>query len=108
MKKLYDARDPADAHLLNGLLDAAGIEAVIRGEYLWGVRGDVPMTPAECPSVWVLDDSDYERAMELVSEFRPADRDRTFNDEAWVCPRCRETNGEQFTECWNCGAPRSA
>lgn len=108
MKRVYEAADPADAYLLKGLLDAADIEAVVQGEFLWGVRGDVPVPPAASPSVWVLQDSDYERAMELVSTFCPQDHAWKFAEDAWVCNRCGETNGEQFTECWNCGRSRKS
>ncbi len=106
MKKVYEAMDPADAHLLRGLLESADIEATVRGEYLWGVRGDVPVPPAASPTVWILNDADYERAMELVSAYCPEDHSWKFADEAWACEKCGESNGEQFTECWNCGASR--
>ncbi len=106
MKKIYEAIDPADAHLLKGLLESANIEAVVLGEFLWGVRGDVPVPPAVSPTVWILNDADDERAMELVSAYRPEDHEWKFADEAWVCAKCGETNGEQFTECWKCGESR--
>ena len=70
MKKVYTAKNPADAHLLKGLLEGENIEAEVRGEFLYGVRGEVPITQDTCPSVWVMDDSDYDRAMKLVSTFR--------------------------------------
>jgi hypothetical protein len=67
LKKIYTAKDPADAHLLKGLLEGEMIDAEVRGEFLYGVRGEVPITQDTCPSVWIMDDSDYDRAMELVS-----------------------------------------
>ena len=73
MKKVYVAKNPADAHLLKGLLEGENIETEVRGEFLNGVRGEVPITPDTCPSVWVMDDADYDRAMELVSTFREGD-----------------------------------
>ncbi len=65
MKQVYVAKNPADAHLLKGLLEGEDIQAIVRGEFLWGTRGEVPITPETCPTVWVINDSDYERAMEL-------------------------------------------
>ena len=70
MKKVFIAKNPADAHLLKGLLEGENIEAEVRGEFLYGVRGEVPITQDTCPSVWVMDDADYNRAMELVLSFR--------------------------------------
>jgi hypothetical protein len=36
--------NPTDAHLLKGLLESEGIEAVVQGEFLWIARGEVPIT----------------------------------------------------------------
>ena len=105
MKKVYTARNPADAHLLKGLLEGENIEAEVRGEFLYGVRGEVPITPDTCPSVWVMDDSDYDRAMELVSTFRVGESPIPIEGEAWRCS-CGEENESQFTECWSCGKGR--
>ncbi len=81
------------------------IEAEVRGEFLYGVRGEVPITPDTCPSVWVMDDSDYDKAMELVSSFPEGDSPNPIEGEAWRC-RCGEANESQFTECWSCGKAR--
>ena len=105
MKKVYIAKNPADAHLLKGLLEGENIEAEVRGEFLYGVRGEVPITPDTCPSVWVMDDSDYDKAMELVSAFREGDSPNHFEGKIWRC-RCGEENESQFTECWSCGKAR--
>ena len=105
MKKVYIAKNPADAHLLKGLLEGENIEAEVRGEFLYGVRGEVPITPDTCPSVWVMDDSDYDKAMELVSIFREGESTKPIGGEPWRC-RCGEENESQFTECWSCGKAR--
>lgn len=105
MKKVYIAKNPADAHLLKGLLEGENIEAKVRGEFLYGVRGEVPITPDTCPSVWVMDDSDYDKALELVSTFREGESPNPIEVEAWRCS-CGEENESQFTECWSCGKAR--
>ena len=105
MKKVYIAKNPADAHLLKGLFEGEDIEAEVRGEFLYGVRGEVPITPDTCPSVWVMDDADYNRAMELVSIFREGEPPNLIEGEAWRCS-CGEENEGQFTECWSCSKPR--
>lgn len=106
MKKVYEARNPADAHLLKGLLEGENIPAVVRGEFLWGARGEVPVTPETGPSVWVPEE-DCERAMELLRAFDPEDSpaDPPPGPE-WKCPGCGETNEARFTECWQCGKGR--
>ena len=105
MKKVYIAKNPADAHLLKGFFEGENIEAEVRGEFLYGVRGEVPITPDTCPSVWVVDDGDYDRAMELVSTFREGIPPNGIEGEAWRCS-CGEENESQFTECWRCGKAR--
>ena len=105
MKKVYTARNPADAHLLKGLLEGENIETEVRGEFLYGVRGEVPITPDTCPSVWVMDDADYDRAMELVSAFREGEITNPIEGDPWRCS-CGEENEKQFTECWSCGKAR--
>ena len=105
MKKVYIAKNPADAHLLKGLLEGENIEAEVRGEFLYGIRGEVPITPDTCPSVWIMDDSNYDKAMELISTFREVESPSPIEGEAWRCS-CGEENESQFTECWSCGKAR--
>ena len=44
MKRVYTAHDPTEAHLVKGLLEAAGIEALVQGEHLFPLRGSLPVT----------------------------------------------------------------
>jgi hypothetical protein len=106
MKKVYMAMNPTDAHLLKGVLESEGIEAVVQGEFLWIARGEVPITTDTAPSVWVLDEADYERATQVVKEFQSSGEISGPDDEEWKCDNCGEINEGQFTECWNCGTPR--
>jgi hypothetical protein len=105
LKKVYIGKNPADAHLLKGLLEGENIETEVRGEFLYGVRGEVPITPDTCPSVWVMDDADYDRAIELVSIFREGEPPNPIEGKDWRCS-CGEENESQFTECWSCGKER--
>lgn len=106
MKKVYMAMNPTDAHLLKGLLESKGIEAVVQGEFLWSTRGEVPITTETAPSVWVIDDADYEKAMEIVKEFQSSENISGSGNKEWKCANCNESNEGQFTECWNCGTAR--
>ncbi len=105
MKKIYIAGNPVDAHLLKGLLEGENISAEVRGEFLYGVRGELPITPDTCPTVWVQDDSDYDRAMELVTTFQGVENTNADEAGVWRCG-CGEENENQFTECWSCGKSR--
>jgi hypothetical protein len=69
MKQVFVARNPAEAHLVKGLLESRGIQAEVRGEALWGTRGEAPLTPDTQPTVWVLDDLQVPEAARIVKEY---------------------------------------
>lgn len=106
MKRIYMAMNPTDAHLLKGALESEGIEAVVQGEFLWIARGEVPITTDTAPSVWVIDEADYERATEIANEFQSSEEMGGPENKVWKCGNCNETNEGQFTECWHCGTSR--
>jgi hypothetical protein len=108
LKKVFVAQHPTEAYLVQGLLEANGIAAVVRGETLFGARGEAPVTPDTLPSVWVSDDSQASAAGVVLAEFgSPGGPDSTHGD-AWVCPACGERIEFQFTKCWNCGTSQSS
>ncbi len=106
MKRVYQARNPADAQLLKGILETQDIEATVQGDFLWSTRGEVPITLETSPSVWVVDEKDFERAMEIVRDFQRPEVPGDSLLQEWKCDRCGETNEGQFSECWQCGAER--
>ena len=99
MKDVYAAGDPVEAELVRGMLESAGIAAV--------VENDVPTTwegaVASRLRSWVrVLDSDFERAQALVADWlstRPVSA-------PWVCATCGEKIDGQFTACWECGTER--
>ncbi len=102
MIQAYVANSLAQAHLIKGFLDAEGIFAVVRGEHLVGIAGEIPITMDTLPSIWVGDD-DRDRARELIDKTLKSEL--VFED--WTCPECGEEVEGQFTECWQCGSPHS-
>lgn len=103
MKPLYTARHATDAHLIRGYLEAQGITAVVRGEYLAGAIGELP---ADLCKVWVVDDRDYAAASRMVQDFLRGEAARAHAHEPWCCAKCGETLEGQFTACWSCGSAR--
>ena len=53
MKRVHTAKHPTEAHLVKGMLEAAGIRATVLGDQLYGAYGELPVLP----TVWVLDDA---------------------------------------------------
>ena len=99
------AEDPIAAQMVVDMLQAEGIAAMIQGEHIFAVRGALPVS---YPTVWVLDDDDYDRARALALAYdqnaAPASKDGAA--EPWTCPQCGERIEGQFGLCWRCGAER--
>jgi len=98
LKRVFSSWNLAAVHHARNVLDAAGIRAVVKNEYLSSAMGDLP--PAECQAeLWLLREADLHLAEEILFRSRP-------QGEAWKCG-CGETLGAQFSQCWNCGSYRA-
>jgi putative signal transducing protein len=106
MKQVFIAKDPTEAHLIMGILEAQGIQAEVRGAELFGLRGEVPMTEETSPSVWVREDSEAVKARAVVMQFQKGGVAEEAHGAPWRCPGCGETIEPQFTQCWQCGQVR--
>jgi hypothetical protein len=105
MKQLHAARHAVEAHLIRGFLVSHGIAAEVRGEFLTSGWGELP---TDVCSVWVTDDAQFTLADELLQAFLQGSYARRFGGESWTCGGCGEKLEGQFTQCWRCGAVRSA
>jgi hypothetical protein len=104
--RVFVAQHPTEAHLLKGLLESQGIPSEIRGEALFGSRGEIPFMEA-LPEIWVLNDGQAAEAVEFLRA-RRADPTLVVDPaQFWRCSKCGESVEPQFTECWQCGAVRS-
>lgn len=110
LKKIYEADGPGDAHVLRGLLEVEGIDAVIRGDDMVPLQGGSLSFVEMRTSVWVLDDDGgrYARAVEIADDYaaRSQAPAESASEAVWRCRSCGETVEEQFTACWSCGADR--
>jgi putative signal transducing protein len=66
VRTVFTAQSPAEAHLVAGVLEEAGIRCFVEGEMLFGVRADIGLTPASLPRVCVRDE-DTARAVEVIA-----------------------------------------
>jgi hypothetical protein len=101
MRKVYTASDPLQAHVLRGALEAVGVEAQVRGGFLFGARGETPVTVDTAPSVWVPDDADDVAVETVLRQFDA----KSGPTATWRCV-CGELVEAQFSECWNCRRSR--
>lgn len=103
MQRIFVARNVSEAHIVSGMLNAAGIDAEVRGHYLAGGYGELPISSDTMPSVWIKDLSQSANARSLVAEYeRPGPSQGPW----WTCDQCREAHAGQFTACWKCGRDR--
>ena len=99
MKKLTSADSLVTINHYRNLLQSEGIACEIRNEHLGSILGEMPF-PEVWPQLWVRNDLDYDRALQLISEDASAESPGS----SWRCKRCGEDNEGQFAACWNCGA----
>lgn len=79
MKRVFTVPTITEAHLIRGVLENEGIDAIIKNEHLAGLAGEIPVMEA-WPEVWVLNDSEAQKAEEIISEFQSASPDPDPND----------------------------
>jgi hypothetical protein len=99
LKRIYSSYDRIAVHHARNLLEAEGIRAVVKNEFLSSAMGELP--PAECQAeVWVLNEKDLSLAEEILkAQKQPPSL------VSWICS-CGERQEPQFTQCWRCGATR--
>ena len=96
MRRVFSSFNLAAVHHAKNVLQAEGIAAVVRNEYLSSAMGELP--PAECQAeLWVLNDADAPGAEALL-------RTPPRRGAPWICGNCGERSEPQFTHCWKCGA----
>lgn len=99
MKRVFSSPDSAELALLKNMLEKAGIPCVEINEQM---AQTIPSPPFQA-ELWVQNEADYSEAAALVADWlNPAPA----IDSSWICPRCAEKLGSQFSRCWKCGTGR--
>jgi hypothetical protein len=100
MQRLYSAANLPEAHLVRGLLMAAGIEARVFNEYASGALGELPFAEV-APSVWIEEEHDLTRARQIIATYEHA----AAAPGVTRCTACGEENPHDFAVCWYCQRP---
>lgn len=103
MKQVYAAPDLITAQMFKDYLQMFNVDCIIKGDMLIGAIGEIPADTY--PTVWVCDESDFDRARNLVKQFE--ENQGQVYDNVWKCEDCDELIDAQFTQCWKCGKERS-
>lgn len=97
MKRVYNAANLPEAHILAGVLARRGIRARILNANASGAIGELPVDAA-APQLWLEDPRDEARARAIIEEFHSAPPGAPKR-----CPACGEENPGSFDLCWSCG-----
>lgn len=101
IKAIYSSEHLFLVNHMKELIESYGIECLIKNSYLAGGAGELPPTET-WPRLYVLNDEDFARAMQLVEA--ELARMKTVSDNGnWQCPHCGEDVDANFVLCWNCG-----
>jgi hypothetical protein len=98
MKRIYNAINLPDAHIIANLLAQMGIRTRVLNANASAIAGELPVDMA-APQVWVEEARDEERARAAVEAFL-----RSSIGSPRKCPKCGEDNPATFDLCWSCGA----
>ena len=104
MREIFTHQDFTRVGHYKSILDSIGIPSFIRNGISHNSVTDMP-SPVLFPTLCMENDSDYDRAVEVLREvYKP--RDNQAPD--WRCPSCKETIPGTFDSCWSCGTEAGA
>jgi hypothetical protein len=101
MKLVYSNENQFLVHNVKNLIEAQAIDTFLKNEFAQGAVGEISAFDS-WPEIWVVDDSDFDRAVEIVktSQSKGSGID-------WNCKNCSEKNDPSFEICWNCHREKS-
>ncbi len=102
MKLVYTHENRFFVNNAKNIVEAENISCFIKNEFAAGGAGDLAPLSAWL-ELWVFDDDDYARALDLVTvafEATPS------GSTSWLCHHCQENNEGSFEICWSCGTER--
>ena len=69
MRKVYEDQDMTMVGYYQSLLESEGVITTVKNEYASLASGEIPFTQVY-PELWVSDDADYQRSVELIRSVR--------------------------------------
>ena len=98
MKRLLNAANLPEAHLLAGWLSQHGIRVRVLNTNAAGALGELPVDAA-APQIWLENPADESRAQDSLAAFRAE-----ASGPGRPCPSCGEENPPAFELCWSCAS----
>jgi uncharacterized protein with PIN domain len=97
MTEVFRNRDSVTIGTIQSILESEGIRTYLRDEY-----GASTAFPAVTPALYILEDEDVERGVELIRAYMVSSSASPKIDEQ-TCPQCGEISPGAFAVCWKCG-----
>jgi hypothetical protein len=101
MRCIHQTSDRTLAQLLCSALESEGIAAVVQGEHLASLQGEVPAGASAAYRVCILDDEQLPRAAHFAKQWLEPAAAGALGP--WVCKVCGERHEPHFQSCWKCG-----
>ena len=98
MQRVYTAGTLIEAHLIQQMLKAESIKALVFNENAQGALGELPTTET-WPEVWIEDNSCEQLARSIIKHYDSS----TSSEMCRRCEQCEEENPSNFELCWSCG-----
>lgn len=105
MKEIYCDRDFTKVGYFQSILEEEGIPVMMRNRDLVTFVTEIPI-PLFFPSLCVLHDEDYDRALSILQPLVDSSRNEDVSD--WQCPDCGHMIPGNFEICWACQAEPAA
>lgn len=102
MQCIHETSDRTVAQLLRSALESQGIDAIVQGEHLNSLQGEIPVGFSAVYRVFIVDSEQLPAASHFARQWlepRAAGAARP-----WTCERCGERHEPHFESCWKCGA----
>jgi hypothetical protein len=102
LKKVTSADSLVTISHYKNLLESEGIPAFLTNDHLGSIVGEMPFQEV-WPQLWVRNDLDYDRAVQLIDSQKIVDESPSA---PWRCSNCGTENEGQFAACWQCSEPQ--
>ena len=103
MIKVFEDFDIALVGHYQSVLESNDIPTFMKNQFGTSGSGELPFVEV-VPQLWVLNETDVDRARALINELRHPDREEL--SQAWKCTECGTPQEAAFTHCWKCSAAR--
>lgn len=95
-QRVYQASNSLEAGLVQGLLQRAAVLVSVRGEYLSGAAGELPLADIGI-QLWVPQQQ-FPDAQRIIAQYL---QQLQHEPAQWQCC-CGEINYQSFDMCWSC------